>query len=264
MSLKTAASSSDGGRGYTPPADAQEKMFYRQICDRIEAVRRSGAPRFTMFCNEREQELAGAALSSAGCVSYFWDGGYEGAQRRMLCIYESGPRPMPFVRLAIEPGPQASSLTHRDYLGALMGLKIARECIGDILCSAQGAQLVAASAAAKLILDELTEVGRCRVTVRAIDALTVPERKEGTERTVTLASLRLDSLLAAMLRVSRSEAVRKIVGGSVEINHMHKCDPDEPVYRGDVFSVRGHGRFELTEIGDKSRKGRIFVTFTEF
>ena len=264
MNLKTMASSSDLRRGYTPPVDAKERVFVRHIADLVQAHRRSGSPRFSQFCNEREQELAEAALSSCGGAEHFWDGGYDGAQRRMLCISDGASRPAPLCRLAVRLLGEGASLTHRDYLGALMGLRIARECIGDILCSDGGAQIVVSDTVAALVLDELREVGSRGVEVSKIDVVVPGEENCRQEHTATLPSLRLDALLAVMLRVSRSEAVRRISSGGVLINHVQKCAPDEPVYAGDVFSIRGSGKYELVRVGEKSRKGRIFVTYTEY
>lgn len=259
------ASSSDRRRGYTPPVDESEQIFQRRVADLAAAVRRTGAPRFSMFCNEREQELARAALAAAGWTQYAWDGGYEGAQRAVLCVFDGAPRPAPVRFLRIDaPAQDAGALTHRDYLGSLMGLRIARECIGDILCGPDGAQLVVMQTVARLVVDELREVGRVGVRVSETDAIVPPDEGERASHTVTLASLRLDALLAAMLHTGRAQASKLIAAGAVMVNHVPRTSPSEAVYEGDVFSVRGHGKYELTQIGAKSRKDRIFVTFTEF
>lgn len=258
------ASSSDRRRGYTPPVDEAEQIFQRRVADFAAAVRRTGAPRFSMFCNEREQELARAALSASGWTQYAWDGGYEGAQRAVLCVYDGAPRPAPVRCLRIDALEDAGALTHRDYLGALMGLRIARECIGDILCGEAGAQLVVLQTVARLVMDELREVGRVHVRVSETDEIVPPAENERKSCTVTLASLRLDALLAAMLHTGRAQAARLIGAGAVMVNHVPKTSPSEAVYEGDVFSVRGHGKYELIQVGAKSRKDRIFVTFTEF
>lgn len=240
-------------------------MFQRRISDLVAAVRRSGAPRFTMFCNDREQELARAALSSAGFFDFVWDGGYEGAQRCILCLFDGKRVPAPLCCLRISIADSASSvLTHRDYLGALMGLRISRECIGDIVCRSDGAQVVVTRTASSVILEELHEVGRCSAHVERIECMDPVSHEAKKEQTVTLASLRLDALLSAMLHVSRSQASKLIVSGAVQINHVPKASPGEAVFEEDVFSVRGYGKFKLKQIGAKSRKDRIFVTFQEY
>ena len=47
----------------------------------------------------------------------------------------------PLCALEVET-PLGAGLTHRDYLGSLMGLGLTREKLGDILLSQQGAQVV--------------------------------------------------------------------------------------------------------------------------
>jgi RNA-binding protein YlmH len=75
----------------------------------------------------------------------------------------------------------------------------------------------------------------------------------------TVSSLRLDAVLAAMLHCSRGQASELIEAGRVEINHLPADKPHAQVYEGDVFTVRGKGRFNLTALpGKRSVDHRIF------
>ena len=38
----------------------------------------------------------------------------------------------------------------------------------------------------------------------------------------------------------------------------------EPVYAGDIFTVRGKGRFRLQQVGGKSRSDRTFILFYQY
>ena len=63
-------------------------------------------------------------------------GGYEDAQRRMFAAFpkellpDSERFPVISIYLSFR---KEDSLSHRDFLGALMGLGIKREALGDIL-----------------------------------------------------------------------------------------------------------------------------------
>ena len=65
----------------------------------------------------------------------------------------------PLCALSVTPAPGAS-LTHRDYLGALMGLGLTREKIGDILLTGQGAQVVVLRETAPILLSQWTQAGK--------------------------------------------------------------------------------------------------------
>ena len=70
----------------------------------------------------------------------------------------------------------------------------------------------------------------------------------------TVASLRADAVLGAMLHTSRSLAAAAIAAGKVELNHLPLRSAHEPVFAGDLFTVRGAGRWRVKAIGGKSRK----------
>ena len=50
----------------------------------------------------------------------------------------------------------------------------------------------------------------------------------------------------------------------MEINHLPTENVHAPVYEGDVFTVRGKGRFALTALPGKTRKDRQIVEFFQY
>lgn len=238
----------------------------RRVEDLALAVRRRGGFRHTSFLNDREQDLARAALAPLGFDTYVMDGGYPGAERCVLYLYEDTPPGDAALTecLFVETPHADKPLTHRDYLGALLSLGIKRECLGDILPGAGGAYVLTLADIAPFLLDTLVSVGRCAVRVRTAQIQELPQPDAREEKTATVASLRLDAVLAAMLRVSRADAVRLIQGGAVEINHIPTDSPHSEVYENDRFSVRGYGKYKLSGVGALSRKGRTFVSYLEY
>ena len=99
-----------------------------------------------------------------------------------------------------------------------------------------------------------------------IDALPacLAESRERTLQEATVPSLRADAVLAAMLHTSRTRAAEYIAAGRVEINHLPADKPHAQVYEGDVFTVRGKGRFNLTALPGKSRKDRSIIEFFQY
>ncbi len=158
--------------------------------------------------------------------------------------------------------------SHKDYLGALTGLSLGREAFGDILLDDTvigRAYLVALQSAAPLLC-ELSGVGRA--SARAVpcerDALLSAAQKPRELRSATVASLRLDAVLASMLNCSRSAAAELIRAKKVEINHIAARSAHSEVYEGDIFTVRGCGRFRLEALSGKSRKDRLFIQFFQY
>lgn len=89
-------------------------------------------------------------------------------------------------------------LTHRDYLGSLMGLGIKRESTGDILVRKDGADIIVLKEMASFIMMNMDKAGRARLQFEEVPVseLIVPEfhRIEVTE---SVSSLRLDNVLSA-------------------------------------------------------------------
>ncbi len=149
---------------------------------------------------------------------------------------------------------------HRDYLGAALGLGIRREWLGDIRVDGGTAHIFCLPSVERLLLDELTKVGRCGVTVTpcALSDVPVPERKVKT-LSFTVKSPRLDAAAASMFGLSRTAAAELIRLGAATLNYEPCEKPDAAVKAGDVISLRGRGKGEIKSIGGRSKKDRLFV-----
>ena len=149
---------------------------------------------------------------------------------------------------------------HRDYLGALMGLGIAREWIGDIRIFGENAYIFCLPSVQSHILSSLDKVGRYGVKSRSIALADVPE-PERRVKTVsfTVKSPRLDAAASGMFSMSRTECARLIEAGAVSLNYAECLRCDAIVKPGDVISVRGFGKGTLTRCDGQSRKGRMFA-----
>lgn len=195
------------------------------------------------------------------CEPYVFDGGYDGAERRCAvflpwdgCEWESR-----VVCLEIAPANEkfAETLTHRDYLGALMALGIKRETMGDIVIEGKRAYLFCLDTIAPYITGQLEEVRRTRVKVRVTDAAAIEPPEPPKETTVTVQSPRLDSLVAAVYKLSRGEAQKLFERELVLVNSLPPKSPGLPAKEGDTVSVRGHGRFVFVTGDGETRKGRL-------
>lgn len=156
-------------------------------------------------------------------------------------------------------------LGHRDYLGALLGLGIDRSATGDIVIKPDGAYVIAKPAISDFIISHLSEVGRDKVRAEAV--------KVGADFSAdisfleifgTVASERLDSVLAELASTSREKAKALIADKLVEHNYFTASDCDAEVCCGDVISVKRasgirFGKYIIDNIGEHTKKGRVKV-----
>lgn len=151
--------------------------------------------------------------------------------------------------------------SHRDYLGAVLGLGIERDRIGDIIVDGENAWLFCSNTVVKLILSELDKVGRYTVRTEQVPLSDVPGIEKKVRRiSFTVKSLRLDAVTADMFGISRTSAAEFIRLGAVSLNYSVCQKADAPVKEGDVISVRGKGKGCIAEVGGKSKKDRLFIS----
>ena len=152
-------------------------------------------------------------------------------------------------------------LSHRDYLGSLLGLGLERDVLGDIaLQNDREAVVFCAPHIVGFLCEELKKVASD--TVRCLpyvpDAAFTDGRSYLPIRT-TVASLRLDCVVAALTNHSREATQRAILTGTVEVNHEVCERADRFLTPPTTLSVRGEGRFYLRSVEGDTRKGRIRI-----
>lgn len=248
--------------------NADDRMLLASALDKLETCRARNYPTNTHFLDLRERALVQQAVRLAGgekeCV--FW-GGYPDAERACALFFpdyltaEDAKADGPLVLLRAQKH-EADTLTHRDYLGALMGLRVRREMLGDILVGAHGAEILALREIAGFLLANFAQAGRKRVSLseEPLDSLRLPPAQE-TAGEGSVASLRLDSAIALIFSLSRGDAQELVEKGLVFLNQQPCLKPGRDVSAGDRITVRGKGRARIEALGGVSRKGRQFIRF---
>ena len=243
----------------------EDRLTLARVLDRAEQAENRNIPAATDFLSPQQQARARDCLRLAGVpeTSYVLQGGYEGAERKIILFLpdwlepENAEFPIRCLRAAFR---EDEKLTHRDFLGSLMGLGLVREKIGDILVAPDSADLLVLDSVADFLLQSWDSAGRAKLRVTAIepDNLHIPvvQRKEVRD---TVSSLRLDAVASSGFRLARGKAAALIESGKVQLNWRECVKPDKLLEAGDVVSARGFGKFELSEVGGLTRKGRISI-----
>lgn len=247
----------------------EDRVLLAKLWDKINAGIRRCIPANTPFLSPRELEMAKFLFGEVPGLCAF--GGYEDAERKML-IYL--PEYLDEESLYDEDAPlvclratffENDVLSHRDFLGALMGAGIARETVGDICVGKGSCDFFVTAEIAPYILQNFSSAGRTKLHITHIplrDAqIPEPEIKEIKD---TLASLRLDSVISSGFRIGRSLAAQYVSGGKAAIDGLPCEKPDKAVAEGCKISVRGLGKIKLVSINGKTKKDRISVTIHRY
>jgi len=226
-----------------------------------------GLVRFTKFLDPAEAASAALLARSFGAGFASW-GGYPRAERVLGCFFpkEEGidASEYPLVCLHSRYSSKFCSVTHRDLLGAFMSLGLTRACIGDIIIVDADIYLFAHAQTADFIAHSLTSAGKTSLAFHVLDAIPPIPEPAGTRFSSVVSSLRLDGVLAAAYKLSRSEAAELIRSGMVKVNHLVCERIDFAVKEDTLLSLRGKGRVRLVSVDGLTRKQRIGITFFRY
>lgn len=195
-------------------------------------------------------------------VSYF---GGQSAERKRAIIAPSyfEPTEDDFEEVLIQINYPAKfvSIQHQHVLGTLMSLGIEREQVGDILVG-DTIQFVLTKQLESYIMMELTKIKGATVKLDSIPFKDMIQSKENWNiHHSTVSALRLDVVLKEMIRKSRSIAKQLIEKKRVKVNHTLIDSPDFQLQNNDLLSIQGFGRARIIDIGGKTKKEKVHITY---
>ncbi|MCD8055783.1 MAG: YlmH/Sll1252 family protein [Clostridiales bacterium] len=269
-------------RGNFTPDGGDELIFRVRDLYRLSDKRRDIA--VGEFYSPRDAYLiSNAALrefGSEGAERAVFFGGFEGAERKKLFIlpedavfddgeYLRGAAASEISLLQIK-GSGYETLSHRDFMGALLGLGIKCSVLGDIVCSEEchGAFAFCDVKIADFIVSELTSVGRDRVSAEIIPLFPTPVSLSSAARTervsFTVASMRADAVVSALSGASREGAKAMIAAGKLSVNYSVNQKPDAEIAAGDIISLVGFGKYIIVGSVGETRRGRLRVAAEKY
>ncbi|SIT67756.1 YlmH family RNA-binding protein [Edaphobacillus lindanitolerans] len=220
------------------------------------------APKLTGFLDPRQRFIVRAVTGGRDLV-IAESGGLPDAERRRLLIappyLDAADEDFEITVMEVRYPVKFADIGHRDVLGSITGLGIDRSRFGDIRTGDGTIQFAADTALRDYMAANLTSIGKTKVRVSALndDSSLLAATEEWEEMTVTVASLRLDAVLASVLNVSRQKSASLVSSGRVKVNHAVRESPSFELSDSDLLSVRGHGRIRIGDIGGQTRKGRV-------
>lgn len=153
-------------------ATADDRLLLAKLWDKINAGMRRNVPAFTHFLSPREQEMARFLFGDTAGLYTF--GGFADAERKMLCYLPDyldedflygDSSPIVCLRATFYEG---DTLSHRDFLGGLLGCGLERQVLGDILVSKGCCDFFVAAHIADFIQQNFTSAGRTKLHLTAV------------------------------------------------------------------------------------------------
>ena len=242
----------------------KEDLFEKRMMELGKKAYYRGILTFSDFLDLNQQNILHSLTFSDTGIKVKMFGGYESAERQMAAFVPdalSYEQDYPISCIKIEPLSRKFSddLTHRDYLGAILNLGIDRSKIGDVLTDQNCGYVFCHDSMADFLSEELSRIRHTSVRARKLsleEPLPSPKREPVSG---TVASPRLDSIIAQAFGNSRSSIIGLIEGGKVFVNGKSILSNGYGIKEGDIVSVRGKGKFQFGSVTNKTKKNRYHV-----
>ena len=242
-----------------------EYIFLSGVCDKMNACREKNIVIATKFLDARQLALTKQLLANINCNNFVFDGGTCEAERVVCLFMPDYPASHDLFKFIRAEKSKQDILTHRDYLGSLMGLGIKRDCIGDIFVHDSGADIAVLTEIADFLMLEYKRAGRKRLSLRYISSDEINTGvNDFTIIKATVPSMRLDAITGTVSKLSRSDSAELIKKGRILLNGAECIKPDKTVDQGDKITVRGKGKAEIILVAGKTKKDRIRVEIKVF
>lgn len=251
----------------------KEELLQKRFQELATAAQRRDRIMFSDFLNLNEQNILHQQLQKFPYIKGETFGGYEGAERQMAAFFpedwteKTGDAlEYPIQCIRIEPLNQkfAEKLSHRDILGALMNLGIERSRTGDIAVFDGEFYLFCSSSMAELICRELERIRHTSVRCAICDSAEFSYTPDVQQIRGSVASVRLDAVMALAFQSSRSSLLSLIEDAKVFVNGKLITTNAYVLKPGDLISVRHMGKFRYVDVLGQTKKGRCMVEIEKF
>ena len=249
---------------------SNNELLFSKIDDKIKFCNTKNKITHTDFFTEPEILKIEKYLKAKNIQNYFFFGGYEEANRKMLFFY---PEKLSFemafsnvnnileiIRITL-PNNQKDEFEHRDYLSGIMKFGIIREKFGDIISYSGGADFIVQKENSKYFKENLSELTRFRKS--EIEIIDISELNKVIPETVEISiivnSMRIDNFVSEICHCSRNKSVEIITQERVMINYETVIKNSKNVNLNDIITIRGFGKYIVKEISRKTKSDKKVV-----
>lgn len=239
----------------------EEREFIDQVLSWKDYVDNSYSPKLSDFLDPREQQIVQTIIGTQSEIKVLFFGGSKDNERKRALIYpeyfDVQKDDFQIQLFEVDYPQKFITIEHPQVLGSLMSLGLKRGKFGDIVMLDGRIQFFAATEIADYIQLQLTKIGRASISLLKQPLEEGLQSSESwTEITTTVSSLRLDTVLSAILNLSRQRSQEYIKQGRVKVNWLVVENPAFECDVADIMSVRGYGRSKIITIEGKTKKDK--------
>lgn len=247
-------------------------FFIQHLQDLATRAFQYEVPCFTDFLTTGELSLLCQNKDRLGQAQVAVWGGHKDCDHKMGGFFPAGfdgekePLfPIRCIQIKATNEKYAKEITHRDYLGAILNLGIERSTIGDIRICDQTAYVFCNLELVPFIMNHLDRIRRTSVVCTEIQAIEEIPDQQFEIRHQSVASLRLDAVVAAMAGCARGKASELIAQGKVMADSQEQNSNSYRCHNHTIMTIRGYGKYRLLfEEEDRTKKGKQKITIYKY
>lgn len=236
--------------------DAANNCYYRNM------------PINTDFLDLYRQSLLNSILKEMPPVYRMEMGGYDLAERKLILFLPNKdfPYDLPYKIIKISPANLKFSedLSHRDYLGAILNLGISRDKIGDLIIGENEVYLFCIDNICEFLLQNITKIKHTFVKTELVESADFNYVPQHEEIMGSIASLRLDAVIALGFKESRNHIISYIEEGKVAVNGRIITSNAFQLKENDLIRARGLGKIKFIRTITETKKGRLMVIIHKY
>ena len=252
---------------------SNNELLFSKIDDKIKFCNTKNKITHTDFFTEPEIIKIEKYLNSKKIKNFFFFGGYEESNRKMLLFYPEKlnyeiafsniNKILKIIRILL-PNNQKGTFEHKDYLSAIMKFGIVREKFGDIVVYPEGADFIVQDENSIYFKENLSQLIRFRKSnVEILDISEIHKNiQQIQEISIIVSSMRIDNFVSEICHCSRTKSEEILLQERVMINYEIINKNSKTVNINDIITIRGFGRFVVKEISRKTKSDKNIVILT--
>ncbi|EFY03148.1 RNA-binding protein [Streptococcus dysgalactiae] len=246
----------------------EEYPFIEKMSDMINRVDSHYFLEVTDFLNPREITILKSLVAPTDLKVFSSTDYYPSEYGRVIVVpdyYDLDEADFQIALVEITYQAKFNQLTHGQILGTLINeLGIKRNLLGDIFVETGYAQLMINRQLLDYVLTTISKIARASVSLKEIPLNQLIKSSNDAQLVdIMVSSLRLDRLVATVLKKSRAQAMTLIETDKVKVNYRQVHKVADHLAIGDMVSIRGYGRFTLLTDNGLTKNGKYKLTLSK-
>lgn len=243
----------------------EQELCKKRLIDLSKQANRKGIVLFSDFLNLNEQNIYQQNLKFYESKTESF-GGVDFAERQIIAfipdaLYYEWQYPITALKITPAYPKFAEKLEHRDILGAFMHLGIDRAKVGDIYVNEDAYYIICEDSIADFFIEQLDKIRHTIVKLSYVPLTDLKAVQKLKDMDGIVTSNRLDSILACVFKLSRSQAIDLLRAEKVFVNGKSIQNPSYSLKNDEIISLRGYGRFVFAGETGTTGKGRMKIKY---